>query len=836
MRAIANKVHTATTRRQLAMLAMAATGCVAMLLAAIIAGDKGHPATLDLRHITLIALVAGAAFIAGLIVWHMTSSARREAREAKIEAMQLRRNLASADAIIRAEPQVLIFWEQGQAVRIVAHTLTGIPGLPEHQGEILRFGHWLDQTSSQSLKSALDQLFSHGRAFNVILRTTLSGQVEAEGRAAGGRAVLRFKDISGYKLELSKVLEAHHVLARDIRSARALLDTLPMPVWLRAADGRITWVNGAYVAAVEAGSEAEVIERQIELLDSRERRAVDKTLAEGHAYRDRAHIIAGGERKPHDIVILPIDDISAGAAIDASAVETVQGELERQIAAYDRTLDRVSTAVVIFNREQHLVFFNDAYSRLWQIDPGWLNERPSDGQILDRLREQGKLPPMVDYRGWKREILGCYETGKGFETRWHLADGRVLHVIAEPRQDGGVTYLISDETKTLALESRYKTLIDVQAETLDGLKEGVSVFGTDGRLKIFNPAFSRIWGIAPAKLRELPHVDEIITHVARQHANRDVWESIRQAVTAFLDERAPLEGQMQRADHAIIDYALVPLPDGATLLTFADVTDAKQAERALRERNEALVAADRLKTQFIGHISYELRTPLTTIIGFSEMLASPFIGELNEKQREYVGDIMSSSKTLLAIIDDILDLATIDAGSLELKLQPVGVRAIIDSAILGIRERAVRAKLTIDIAVADDVTEFMADEARMRQVLYNLLSNAVGFSRSGGTVRITCWRDQGAVCFAVEDRGVGIPGEQIGHVFERFVSGSRGGKHRGAGLGLPIVKSLVELHGGTIAIESAENRGTRVTVRVPERQLPREHSTSATLAGAKRTA
>ncbi|HMN37143.1 MAG TPA: PAS-domain containing protein [Hyphomicrobium sp.] len=836
MRAIANKAQTATTRRQLAMLAIAATACVTMLLGAVIAGDKGQPGALDMRHITLIALVAGAGFIAGLLIWHMASIARREAREAKAEALQLRRNLASADAIIRAEPQVLIFWEQGQAVRIVAHTLSGIPGLPEHQGEILRFGHWLEPVASQTLKNALDQLFAHGRAFNVILRTMAGGQVEAEGRAAGGRAVLRFKDISGYKLELSRVLESHQVLARDIRSSRALLNTLPMPAWLRGADGRITWVNSAYAAAVEASSEAEVLEHQIELLDSRERRAVAKALSQGCYYRDRVHIVAGGERKPHDIVVLPVEDISAGAAIDATAIETVQGELERQIAAYDRTLDQVSTGVVIFNRDQQLVFFNEAYCNLWQIDPGWLKERPTDGVILDRLRAQGKLPSVVDYRTWKKDILDCYQSDKGFETRWHLTDGRVLHVIAERRQDGGVTYLFSDETKALALESRYKTLIDVQSETLDSLKEGVAVFGTDGRLKIFNPAFATIWGIPARTLAELPHIEDVIRLASRLHDDVGIWRRIVQAATAFLDERTPFEGQMQRADNSFIDYALSPLPDGATLLTFADVTDAKRAERALVERNEALVAADRLKTQFIGHISYELRTPLTTIIGFSEMLASPFIGDLNDKQREYVGDIMSSSKTLLAIIDDILDLATIEAGSLELKLQPLGVRSIIDSAILGIRERAVRAKLTIEIAVSDEVTEFMADEARMRQVLYNLLSNAVGFSRPGSTVGITCWRDRGFIVFCVEDQGVGIPKAELGRVFQRFVSGSRGGKHRGAGLGLSIVKNLVELHGGTIDIESEENSGTRVTVRIPERPIPVEDSGYPALARPARTA
>jgi signal transduction histidine kinase len=821
MRVTATRTHQ-TTRRQLALLLLAAMGCVTTLLGTFVSGHGIRTEQFNLRHITLIALVAGAGFIAGLIVWHMASAARREARYAKAESLQLRRNLAAADAIIRAEPQVLIFWEQGQAVRIVAHTLTGVPGLPENNTEILRFGHWLEAKGAMSLKASLDQLFASGRAFNLILKTLAGGTVEAEGRAAGGRAVLRLKDIAGYKLELSTIGEQHATLARDIRSSRALLNTLPMPVWLRAADGRINWVNAAYVSAVDAQSEAEVVDRQIELLESRQRKSVAKSMAQGESYRARVHLVAGGERRPHDIVVLPVDGVMAGAAIDVTALENVQGELERQIAAYDRTLHRVETAVAIFNRDQQLVFFNDAYRTLWQLDSDWLRTKPTDSAILDRLREQGKLPPVVNYRDWKTRVLACYQTGAELEDGWHLTDGRILHVMAEQRPDGGVTYLFADETERISLESRYNAFIDVQRETLDSLTEGVAVFGTDGRLKLYNVAFSNIWKIAPRRLAEFPHIDEVIGLTSQLHSDPGTWSRVGRAVTAFLDERETFEGQMTRTDLSVVDYALMPLPDGATLLTFADVTNAHRAERALVERNEALIAADRLKTQFIGHISYELRTPLTNIIGFSELLASPYMGDLNEKQREYVADIMTSSKTLLAIIDDILDLATIDAGSLELRLTPVGVRTVIDSAILGIRERAIRSRLTIEIAVADDVTEFMADEARMRQVLYNLLSNAVGFSKAGDTVQLTCWRDHGDVIFSVQDSGVGIPKDQIDRVFQRFESRSQGSKHRGAGLGLSIVKSLIELHGGAIDIKSEESRGTLVTVRLPERPLPVE--------------
>ncbi len=830
MRRISIRTQQTTTRRQLALLLLASMGCVVSMLAMFISGHNVRPEGLDLRHISLIALVASAGFVAGLIVWQMTSAARREARYAKAESAQLRRNLAAADAIIRAEPQVLIFWEPGQAVRIVAHTLPDTPGLPTSDADLLRFGHWLEEGAAQALKGALDQLFAQGRSFNLIVRTLAGGPLEAEGRAAGGRAVLRLKDIFGYKQELTSIQDQHAALARDIRSSRALMNTLPMPVWLKGQDGRLIWVNSAYVTAVEAQSEAEVLERQIELLETRQRRSATKAIAQGLSYKARAYLVVGGERKPHDIVVLPIDGVTAGAALDVTALETAQGELERQIAAYDRTLDRVETAVAIFNRDQQLVFFNDAYYRLWQLDPEWLKGRPSDGAVLDRLREQGKLPPVVSYRDWKAKVLACYQTGAELEDVWHLTDGRIVHVMAEQRPDGGVTYLFVDQTERLALESRYNALIGVQRETLDSLKEGVAVFGTDGRLKLFNAAFSNIWRIPERKLAEFPHVDEVMSLAALVHNEPEAWERITRAATAFLDERAHFEGQMTRADEKVIDYALMPLPDGASLLTFADVTDAKGAERALVERNDALIAADRLKTQFIGHVSYELRTPLTTIIGFTDLLASPFIGELNDKQREYVADITASSKTLLAIIDDILDLATIDAGSLELKLAATGVRTVIDAAILGIRERAIRSRLTIDIAVADDVAEFMADEARIRQVLYNLLSNAVGYSKADATVRIECWREDGAIVFRISDHGVGIPKDQIGRVFQRFESRSQGSKHRGAGLGLSIVKSLVELHGGQIEIASEENRGTCVTVRIPERPLPAPHDEAAAVA------
>jgi signal transduction histidine kinase len=815
-------------RAELALLLLASSLVVVALAIAVTHGAAAAPPEWRATLILVLSSAAGGTLLAAAM--SVMALLRRDGRwrHPRDELAELRRNLLTAESIIKAEPQALVLWEQGQGVRVMMHTLAGIAGLPTRHSELLRFGGWLDTSSSQALKAGLDALFADGRPFSQLLKTAAGGYVEADGRATGGRAILRLREVTGRKRDLSRILDQHRLLVRSTQSGRALFDALPMPVWFRREDGRIEWVNEAYVRAVEASDETEVRERQIELLEMRQRQRVKRTLTKGVPYRERAHIISGGTRKAHDVVVLPLDGATAGAAIDVAAIESAQGELSRHVAAYERTLDRVATAVAIFGPDQRLAFYNEAYRKLWSLDADWLATKPSDAQVLDRLRELSRLPEVeLSYRDWKAKILSGYKTGTEYEDWWHLLDGRTIHVSSAQRPDGGVTYLYDDVTERFALESRYNALIDAQRETLDGLKEGVAVFEPDGRLKLHNSALAQIWRLSRSTLNEGPHIDEIVAQCRKLYEDRTTWVRIGNAVTGISDRRQPIQGQMTRADQCVIDFVVTPLPDGATLIAFVDVTDSKRYERALIERNEALVLADRLKSQFMRHVSYELRTPLTNIIGFSELLLQPPTGDLSHKQRDYLNDILASSRTLLAIIDDILDLIIIDAGALELKLAPVKVASIVDAAVLGVRDRATRARLNLDIRIADDAQEFIADEARVRQVLYNLLSNAIGFSKPGDSVSVNVWREAGMMAFAVQDRGVGIPKEEHRRVFERFESRSQGSKHRGAGLGLSIVKSLVELHGGVMALESEPGRGTRVTVRFPENGIAAPAAASA---------
>jgi len=505
---------------------------------------------------------------------------------------------------------------------------------------------------------------------------------------------------------------------------------------------------------------------------------------------------------------------AGGIGIDTTEVDALRGEIRRMVAAHRRVLDQLSTAVAIFSADHRLIFYNSSYRALWDLDVKFLDQQPTDSAVLDQLRAARKLPEQADFRQWKHELQEAYRALEPKEHWWHLPDGRTLRMVTTPDPEGGVTHLFDDVTERLNLERRYDALIRVQGETLDNLSEAVAVFASDGGLRLFNPAFAHMWKIDAGALAQHPHVEEVIAWCRVMHRDEAAWGELRSAITG-MEHREPIARRLERGDGSVIDCATVPLPDGGTLVAFEDVTDTVNVERALRERAEALEAADRLKNDFVHHVSYELRSPLTNIIGFAQLLEDKSTGPLIDKQREYLGYITTSSAALLAIINDILDLATIDAGAMTLNLGAVDVMKTMEAAAEGIRDRLKENGITLEIRAGSGVGTLVADERRLRQVLYNLLSNAIGFSPPGGSVTLSAERANGSVVFSVTDDGPGIPAELQQRVFDRFETHTSGSRHHGVGLGLSIVRSLVELHGGSVTIDSPAGRGTAVACTFP---------------------
>jgi signal transduction histidine kinase len=771
----------------------------------------------EIAALTLALAVLGFSVVSAILLMRTRlGAARNEARlRADIQGLQ-----AEADrfrALLFAEPQVLISWVAGEArPQISGDTSLLISKNAQNLSpqRILAFGTWLPPEPALQMDHAVDALRDAGQGFLLHLTTSAGRSIEAMGRAIGGQAIVRIRELSGLRRELAEMTFRFKALLEETEMLRGFASAAPWPIWTRRASGGLSFANVAYARAIEAGSVAEAVERNLELLDTNDREHLARALNDNQPFEARLPIVVRGERRMYDVHALNVSGGSAGIAIDASEAAALSAALVRMAEAHRRTLDQLSSGVAVFDAERRLAFYNDSYRQLWDLDRTFLDSNPDDSSVLDRLRAARKVPEQPDFRAWKAKLHEAYRAIEPAKDVWYLPDGRALSIVTTPNPEGGVTYLFDDVTESLELARRFDGLIRVQRETLDNLVEAVAVFGSNGRAQLFNPAFAKMWKLSPEALQERPHIETVETWCRPLFDDGPTWQTLRGAITG-IENRVSVPLKLERNDGSVLDCMTMPLPDGATMLTFQDITDTENVERALRERNEALEAADQMKVDFVHHVSYELRSPLTTLIGFAYFLSDPAIGALTPKQAEYLGYITTSTNALLALIDNILDLATIDAGAMKLELGPVDIRKTIDDAAEGIQDRLAKDRIALKVDVDPQIGRFIGDQRRVVQVLYNLLANAVGFSPQDAVIAVSASRTEHNVIFTVTDCGPGIPPDVKDKVFDWFESHSNGSRHRGAGLGLSLVRSFVELHGGKVRVDSIVGKGTTVTCNFP---------------------
>lgn len=628
------------------------------------------------------------------------------------------------------------------------------------------------------------------------------GTVEVEGRAAGAVCLI--------KLRLSTGIEPG--LPGAPRLAECL-DALPGPAWLTDASGNLAWANETWLEAVEAATVEDARARGLSLepgADALAREAV----AHAEARNETRWMTLQGRRRAFQVQARPLEDGGVLAwAFDVTEAEETREVLRRHVEAHDETLNHIAEAVAIFSQSRELSFHNTAFAELWNLEPAWLAEQPTHGEILDRLRQRRRLPETMDYSGWKARELERYEAvGPQADDLWTLPDGRTLRVVRQSHPLGGLLLLFSDITGELKMKAQYNALIQVQQATLDKLNDAVAVFGSDGRLRLHNEAFEKFWNVGVADLDAAGDFDGVVELCVPRLHDMVFWRELKGRVADTDPQaRVPMFGEVKTSDGRIVEYHSRPLPDGATLIAFSDVTDTRQLQQALGEREQALEEAERLKRDFVGNVSYELRTPLTTIIGYSELL--DHMGDaLPDRARGHIGAVRIAASQLARSIDDVLDMAQVDAGEMALDLGDVGVDVLLRSAEERWSREASDAQARLEIAVDSEIGVIRADSKRLSQTLDHLLENAIRQSPPGGIVTLSARRTLGEVQIQVSDTGRGIPFHVQAHIFDRFIGRDRGGP----GLGLALVKALVELHGGWVALESEPGAGATFTCHLPE--------------------
>ncbi|MBN4016644.1 PAS-domain containing protein [Rhodospirillaceae bacterium AH-315-P19] len=749
---------------------------------------------------------------------------RRIAKRAVADAACLRAFLGAASG-------GFFFWRAGGEAETAFGDFSEFLTLPAN--EPTRFDGvltCLDPTVAEALRNAVAKLRTTGKSFALDVATVDGRKLKAHGRRieAPDRSGLDegnlgegvwFEDVTEAAAYAAEFSEQTARLSQDRDQLRFLLDQIPFPVWRRGKDLALAFANRAYASVLGVRPD-EVVAHKRELAAgvvgdggqevARRAQRVGSPQSESH------HFVVAGFRRLLEITEIPLLDQGGmvGYAQDFTEIERVQDELGRHVDAQAKVLGAMAIAIAIYGPDMRLKFFNQAFASLWGLNESWLEKEPMQGEVLETLRARRRLPETVDFPAYKNEQLARFTSLiDPVEELLHLPDGATLRSTVLPHPFGGLLCTYEDVTNKLALERSYNTLIKVQQQSLDNLYEGVAVFGSDGRLKLSNPAYARIWGFSPDDLDDEPHVSQLVDGVKEFTCASD-WPVLREKIIVGICARVSKRGRFHRQDGTTVDFASLPLTGGGVLWRYIDVTDSTRVERALRERNEALEAADKLMSEFVAHVSYEFRTPLNTIIGFTQMLEQRYFGELTDQQAIYVGGILDSSQVLLSLINDILDMAMIEAGQLEPKWEDVAVRPLLEDVLGLVQQRANEKNVIVVMDCVPNLTPIHADKQRLKQALFKLLDNAIKFSMPGGKISLSARQEKKALVLQISDAGIGVPPEEQERIFDRFERGSAS-KGLGLGLGLPLVRKFIELSGGRVVLESTPGKGTTVRCYLP---------------------
>ena len=507
----------------------------------------------------IVAFVCGAWAIAERV----RGAAQRENLRGALNRAQS--DIRFREAMINAGPEAIA-------------VLGGDMGTPiSYRGGAALLQACLNGPDAAALAGKLDALIATGTGFTVTLRTASFPSVTARGCPVGARAAVFFRvDRDG---------------AEPQADFRAAMDALPMPVWIRNRQLVLTWANRAYLAAADQATLRDALLSDGSL-DNTERDLARAASEGADVVRERRYVVVGGQRRALDIDMRRLPDRSvAGFAADVTDLARAEARLQLNADAFGSVLNTFDTAVAIFGADGRLATYNAAYARMWHLPEQWLDTHPSLNDILDRLREMRRLPEQRDFAAFKREHMKQFQvTTQHVDETWHSPGGASVDVRSFPYLLGGAIYLFRDISERLRREASYQLLVRSQRAALNTINDAIAIFGPDGRLKLYNNAFARLWKLEEDELANEPHLTKVADLCAARTGRDGIWSMVLAGVNSSEPARYGEWGDLARADGRSLSLSLTRLPEGATLAAFTDVTDLKRFQRVLREDKHSSVA------------------------------------------------------------------------------------------------------------------------------------------------------------------------------------------------------------------------------------------------------
>lgn len=771
---------------------------------------------------TLLLGVVLAAWLAAA-VWALMTGQRMRRR-----SMSAQRKFDRLSALLQSAPAMpIIVHADGriEAADRLAQWL-GKDRPPSFASELTAVDGGLEPADARALAHDIAAAQKAGKAFSLPVRasgstrTMLVRGAPAGTEAGSGAVILWIFDATESQSEIQALKGNVEQLREALEALAGLVEAAPLPMWHRTPDMRLSLVNSAYVRAVDGASARDVITGGVELVEAvNGQDPKDAAAAAAAADRPLDRMVPAtidGERRMMRVVDVPLGRAGvASFAIDQQELEQARVEHRRLEHAQRDLLDRLSAGVAQFGADRALRFWNQPFLGLFALNQTHLADNPPFERVLDRMRDAGRLPDHRDFPAWRAERRDWFLSPDAREENWLLGDGTHLRVYGQPLPDGGLLLIFEDRTEQVQLSSARDTLLRVRTATFDNLFEAIGVFASDGRLHLWNSRFRAIWGVGEDVLAAHPRVDEFMRTVEKCLAKPHEAEQVRELVRAATVERKQRGGYVGFADGRTFEFAAIPLPDGNALFTMLDVTDSRRVEQVLRDRNEALEQTDKVKTAFVTNMSYELRTPLTSIAGFAEMMSAGYAGELSDTARDYVDGIMQSTERLSMLIDNVLDLTQGEAGTLPIERLPVDLAALARAAADRFKADAAAKRVVLAVDLRDTLGTVRGDARRIGQALDHLLENAIRYSGEGGRVLIHGDGNADHARLIVSDDGPGIDAARQAAIFDPAARMEQARRGERAGIGLPLAKRLVEAHDGTLQLVSEPGQGTMAVIALP---------------------
>ncbi|MEM6663422.1 MAG: PAS-domain containing protein [Pseudomonadota bacterium] len=600
---------------------------------------------------------------------------------------------------------------------------------------------------------AIKQLEMSGEPVDIFLRAADGRPFELVGTPSGAmiRLVFREATLLDDKLRAAEArvtaadtLVQNHEWQQD--TLGGLIKEAPIIAWHRTAEGNVNWSGGE----IRSRGGSISAEQAVDLIVARTKFNRQPVLA-GQPQKSRIEIVVndGAETVSlHVIEIVRPDGTRIGLATDASTAASAERTLTRFVQTMTETFAHLTVGLAIFDRNQTLALFNPALVQMWQVEPAWLARRPSLRDIIDELRATRRLPELQDFHKWRSRLVNLFENTEAadYEELWHLADGSNIRVLARPHPHGSLAFIFDDVTERMRLEQRYRHSIDLRRATLDGLNEGIAVFGANGLLQFVNQSFHEIWGTDSESIYAAMHARQLLSFCEELTLEGEIWHRLHSFITGEQSRRA-WTARLSMRSGRVLTARFAPLPDGSTLAVFTDITDSERIAIALRQSNDNVEIAEATREAIL----YRSRDKLIEAIEDLETVfsgAASQNGGLSEPVAS-VSEITNQLSRLRAAADEIEGLAETDMIGAMQDETPTRLHALVAFTTNLFAQRLSDAGLSVSVTpLANEPEEpIFVKRSAIVKVVFGLLTRACERCRSGSKI---------GVSYAAHDRDIEI--------------------------------------------------------------------------------